>query len=660
MADGRKDFRIDIEKGWFVCFINCFFPKTKKQTPHPAMNIKEDCQSNKLTLIALHKLIGEKAQEQGIDLQGPLSTVCSNAGVNRTQVYERRQQLEEALSEISRANPGRPAQNRESLPGIERSEWEVRENVLLYRLDHPGAVVKHDSGKTSYSDGFIRFILDLHDRWEGAPERFCAQVEVPYQTLRNWRRSDEKLSYKEFSPRPLPLFPAEASKDFCQIVNDYAVWEGSLRDFFKFEVARMRIGPTPIRRVLLIAGMLPLRSKKDPRYRGSTQKCQPGNILVTDGKGVKVVFTDTGEVRVYNWQGIVDQATICHTAVIVNDTECAEGVRAAFEASCNFLGRPPMAIVHDNKPIHDDKKLRESIEKTTIMIPATPQRGENKAAIEGEFGKYEQAVGTIYLDDANENTLKQSAVREIIRAYTAGINHAGRVELNGESRQKVVKDACPDPEKDRKFIKQLHSDHTNKSHYDSLPTREISRKLLDDGFSRFNITGDSKGNIREWLASRFTPDAIRQGLAIFGTEWSKGRLKNNTAHRYLVKLIKSCQEEIDLHMQEELLREFAETERQAWLVELEEEYKIIKEQYIGTSPDKDFALMLSKKAVFGSMFLQRAFWEQKLKQLLRNQQNKFSAVSKHIRRLFEAPWSDRFTLINKLVTWQYQLDRRTA
>ena len=157
-----------------------------------------------------------------------------------------------------------------------------------------------------------------------------------------------------------------------------------------------------------------------------------------------------------------------------------------------------------------------------------------------------------------------------------------------------------------------------------------------------------------------SPDAIRQGLAIFGTEWSKGRLKNNTAHRYLVKLIKSCQEEIDLHMQEELLREFAETERQAWLVELEEEYKIIKEQYIGTSPEKDFALMLSKKAVFGSMFLQRAFWEQKLKQLLRNQQNKFSAVSKHIRRLFEAPWSDRFTLINKLVTWQYQLDRRTA
>jgi hypothetical protein len=31
------------------------------------------------------------------------------------------------------------------------------------------------------------------------------------------------------------------------------------------------------------------------------------------------------------------------------------------------------------------------------MIPATPGRGENKAGMEGEFGKFEQAVGMIYL-----------------------------------------------------------------------------------------------------------------------------------------------------------------------------------------------------------------------------------------------------------------------
>lgn len=69
------------------------------------------------------------------------------------------------------------------------------------------------------------------------------------------------------------------------------------------------------------------------------------------------------------------------------------------------------------------------------MIPATPARGENKADMEGEFGKFEQAVGTIFLDGSDEESLKKTAVREIIRAYSAGINHAGRAQFDGKSRE---------------------------------------------------------------------------------------------------------------------------------------------------------------------------------------------------------------------------------
>ena len=70
--------------------------------------------------------------------------------------------------------------------------------------------------------------------------------------------------------------------------------------------------------------MLPMYNKKSPRYRGSTVKCFPGVILVTDGKTVQLVATDTGEITDFNWQGIVDQATGCHTAVVVTTTECAQ------------------------------------------------------------------------------------------------------------------------------------------------------------------------------------------------------------------------------------------------------------------------------------------------------------------------------------------------
>ena len=129
--------------------------------------------------------------------------------------------------------------------------------------------------------------------------------------------------YEEQLPRPFSPLAIGASDDAREIAEDYSTWGGSLRDFFKYESARTRLAPTPIRRLLVILGMISVRSGKGPRYRGETTRCLPGSILVTDGKTVDVVFTGTGEIRHYNWQGIIDQATICHTAVVVTDTESA-------------------------------------------------------------------------------------------------------------------------------------------------------------------------------------------------------------------------------------------------------------------------------------------------------------------------------------------------
>lgn len=443
-----------------------------------------------------------------------------------------------------------------------------------------------------------------------------------------------------------------------RIAGDYAAWEGSFRDFLKYETARLRIGPNPIRRVLVIFGMLSVRSGKGPRYRGDLRRRQAGSILVTDGKTVTVILTGSGEIKNYNWQGMIDQATTCHTAAVVTDTESAAGVREAFDLSCEFLGRPPQALVHDNKPIHDEKQLREHIEKTTVMIPATPGRGENKADLEGEFGKWAQSVGTILLDDSSKESLTKTAVREIIRAYTAGINHAGRFEFDGRSRHAVVKETVPDPEKDRRFIAELHAEHTKKPRFDRLPARFTSRLLLDEAFKRFGLEGvDPKGKLRDWLAGTYTPGAIRQGVAIFGTEQEKGRLRNKTAHRYLVKVIKNCQHELDLRRQEELLREYAQIELPGWLTELEAEYQTLVTDCDGSTLEKDLAFCLGEKAVFGSLILQRAFWGEKLQALLEKQKNRFAAVCRHVRRLFEATWENRFALISKLVAWEFQLAR---
>jgi hypothetical protein len=614
-------------------------------------------QKNKLSLIALHLLTRDHAEKAGLCLEGTVSDICKQAGVNRTQVYEKKAQLIKAFEKVELLQPGRSPVKAAPVSGQDNVGGELQATVLQYRLNNPGAFVRHPGGRTGYSPGFRRIILDLFDDWTGSQERFCTSVEVPSPTLETWKTRDSNQPYEPVPTRPVPEFGPEASDVARMIIKDYAVWQGSLRDFLHHEPRRVNLPPNQIVRVLKISKMISSKKRKSPRYRGSTQKVQPGTILVTDGKGVSVHLTESGETRDYNWQGMVDQTTACHTAVVVTETENAQGVVQAYEQSVDFLGRKPEAMVHDNKPIHEDRILRETIEPETTMIPATPRRPENKAVIEGEFGKFEQAVGRIDLDDSSPENLAKSAVEEIIRAYTAGINHAGRYEFEGLSRLQVLRRACPDPEKDRAFLENLKGRRDFYKKPDQLPTMRVARQILDKGFADFDLDPfDPKGTLRTWLSSRYTPEAIRQGLAIFATQRAKGRLHSDTAHRYLVKVIQNCQDEIDLRKQEDYLREYAEVEKRGMFRELEKEYELLKAQCDGRSgPAYDLAFQLSEKAVFGAMILQRSFWEAKLKKLLLEGKDRIASVIRHIRRLFEAHWNDRFQLINHLISWNIGL-----
>jgi hypothetical protein len=622
------------------------------------MTLQEQLQKDKLTIIAMQALLCDCAEEGAIVLKDSLSEICRQAGVNRTQVYERKAQLWNALAEFELAGPGRPVKTEPPPVADEMpASYRLREQVLRYRLDHPGAVVVHRSGNTSYSDGFRRWVLDLADTWEETRESFCLWAEIPHPTLITWQRRDRVQPYVPSLVRAVPPLANSATTECRTIVEDYAIWEGSLRDFLRYEAQRLHLAAHAIRRVLAITGMVASKPHRTPRYRGSTERQRPGDILVTDGKELTVISSASGEIDHYNWQGIVDQATACHTAVVITDHECAEGVREAYEGSCTFLGRVPQALLHDNKPIHDEKSLRKAIEPRSHMIAATPARPQNKAVIEGEFGKYEQAVGALHLDDSSIENLKRSAVSEAIRAYTAGINQAGRAEFRGRSRKQVLRESCPDPQADLTFLEQLRARHNHQGRSDPLPSQALARQVLDAGFARFELESlDEQGKLRAWLISRFTPAAIRQGLALFGSERAKGRLKNKMAHRYLVKLIQSRQEELDLQEQEHCLLVFAEVERKAWLQELEQDYDLLKtECNQAVELEHDLAFRLSEKSVFGGLPLARAFWEGKLKALLAAQCRRYEAVRRHIRRLYEAPGNDRLNLISRIIGWENQL-----
>ena len=92
-----------------------------------------------------------------------------------------------------------------------------------------------------------------------------------------------------------------------------------MSDFLREAARRFSVSPTAIRSVLRIAGLLAVKSQKPPRYRGATVKASPGAIAVTDGKEVNVVLAASGDVVKVNWQGMVDQASACHLAVVVSE-----------------------------------------------------------------------------------------------------------------------------------------------------------------------------------------------------------------------------------------------------------------------------------------------------------------------------------------------------
>ena len=332
-------------------------------------------------------------------------------------------------------------------------------------------------------------------------------------------------------------------------------------------------------------------------------------------------------------------------------------MREAFADSCRLLGRCPRVLVHDNKPIHNDEGLKAAIEPTTQMLPATAARPENKAVVEGEFGKFEQAVGSLHLDDSSLENLKRSALSEAIRAYTAGINHAGRAELDGKSRLQVLREACPDPEQDRAFLEQLqpamHSPTlASACRANRWPVRSWTRALPASGSKHSTPRGSCapgsvpvtrpRPSVRGWPS--LAPSRPRGACT---APWPIATWSNSS---------RAARKSSTCRAQEELLRAFAQTERRAWLGELEQDYTLLKSDCEnGSTLENDLAFRLSEQTVFGSLPLQRAFWEEKLNTLLKTQRQRIGAVCRHIRRLFEAPWNDRFQLISRLVAWEKQL-----
>lgn len=605
--------------------------------------------ANKTLLVAVLLLARHVARSLGLSPDCTVADAGRDAAVNRTYVYELAHKLIAALVDLTSASPGRPPRP-EPTPDETETALRLQVAVLRYRLENPGAVISAGGGRTQYSPGFRRFVLGRLDAWRPARdlESFALAAEVPLDTLRDWVEAERKGLTPELPPEPpSPRLPREPTALVVAIAERFAAWQGSTRAFLADASRHFRLLPGQVYRVLRLLDLVhPRRSTPTPpRYRGSTEPVAPGSVLVIDGKSVVVELTGSGRREVVVLHEVVDQATACRVGRAIAPTEnAASGADAVRQGKAFLGGRAPDAVLHDNKPCYEHEAFRAAVAPARV-IPATLARPENKAVIEGTFGLFAQQVGVIRLDDTNSETLVASAVAEVSRAWDAAANHAPRPEYDGKSRARILGESRPSMaqlERDRRFLERLEARHRSGFARREVP---ISRTLVDEAFVRWELAPkDPDGALRRYLAT-FSPEAVRRALALFAAKRASGRLDAEFAHRYLAKLVRSSQDEVELEIAERELLDLSRRQREIWTAAEEEDLAGMRQ---AAASSRELVPRIAERAAHAGIPVEGAFWEEALVAELRRAPEAREAARLTLVRLYEAPVERRLALLAKI------------
>ena len=149
------------------------------------MSMLQNCRENKTTALAFFQIATELLKHHSIACEKVnLKMISTRYGLNRTHIYEKKEQIEKAAAQMVLAGKGRPTHfiSKSGIVSDGQPGLKLRIVILEHRLAHPGALVVHKSGRATYSDGFKRHILDQDDGWKGTDEEFCAASSIPLPT----------------------------------------------------------------------------------------------------------------------------------------------------------------------------------------------------------------------------------------------------------------------------------------------------------------------------------------------------------------------------------------------------------------------------------------------------------------------------------------------
>ena len=379
----------------------------------------------------------------------------------------------------------------------------------------------------------LRTIAALWPHWKGTFQGFCRMI-----------RTDQRLPYSD----------------------------SFISDFLQSMGLRHRKLKTPV---------------ESPLSRGTFRNLFPGAQWLGDGTTLAIRLG--GRIFIFNVEALLDCASNGTVGINVSDTENEEALRLAFEAGVKTAGVPPLSTTVDNRSSNISPGGREAVgapssleqarlsalhcfagrvglemvggaaqtplrracsgmNPATIFLRATPGRGQAKAALEGSFGLFKQAMPPLVIEGESLREMARSVLHLVLTAWYRGRNGRPRKRLGGASPKEFYENARPTEEDIREAIRWFQE--LQRREIQARRTREARRdpvrvELLKQGLADLGIP-DPHHHVAISLAY-YSPDAIAHGLAVFRAKKELGTIPSDADHaRYLGGII--CQTDTQLEL----------------------------------------------------------------------------------------------------------------
>jgi hypothetical protein len=433
--------------------------------------------------------------------------------------------------------------------------------VVTFLMNHAGCV-HGGAERHRYTDGFRHFVLELREQHaELDIEHFAEALMVPLGTLKMWLDAGGDPSADEGAHDEAGRAGTmQASPQIQAVLSSWETWSGNFGDFCKHvrQEQRASFGPKMISTILSVYGMRQPRqrggrSPDERALRSSFETFFGGAQWVADGSPIAI--TINRERFVFNLELMVDAYSGGFVGISIRDEEDSAAVTEALHDGIENTGKPPLALLLDNKPSNHTTAVHAALGDTTIPIRATTQRPQNKAHCEGGFGLFQQAMPALELCGQTPRELAGQVLALATQIFARILNHRPRADRGGRSRFQLYSEPVTAEQIDAARAALVERRKKQELARATLEARQdpTVRALLDDAFARLALL-DPERHLRAAIA-RYPIDVIVDGLAIFTAKRRVGTLPPGVDARYLLGIVRNLGDEREgVAIAHELLR----------------------------------------------------------------------------------------------------------